>query len=228
MISEKDILIRVGLAFLAGALIGLDRESRGRTAGLRTTILVCVAAALGMILSEAIVSAGALPGGIWRPDPGRIAAGMLTGIGFLGAGSIIRQEHVVRGVTTAAMLWFVTVLGLAFGGGLIELGLIGLGLALFTLIGIGACEKCIKSDWYGHFSITTALDQPAVTEENVKQQLERMGVAVLDQDLDYDTQHKQRTVTFEIRVRPKNVLKISEDVMQHFSKEPGVRHVQWT
>jgi putative Mg2+ transporter-C (MgtC) family protein len=226
MISETDIFIRVGFAFLSGMIIGFDRESHGRAAGLRTMILVCVAAALGMIFSEELGASGVAPGGTWRPDPGRLAAGLLTGIGFLGAGTIVRQEHVVRGVTTAAMLWFATILGMIFGGGEIVLGLIGLGVALFILVGISAFERYVKSDWFGHISITTELDEP--TEAGVKQQLQRMAVTVLDLDLDYDLQQKQRTMVFEIRVRPADAFRISEEAVRHFSREPGVQKVKWT
>jgi len=226
MISETDIFIRVGLAFLAGTIIGLDRESHGRAAGLRTMILVCVAAALGMIFSQQLFASGLAPAGTWHPDPGRLAAGMLTGIGFLGAGTIVRQEHVVRGVTTAAMLWYSTILGMAFGGGEIALGLIGLGVALFTLIGMAIVDRYFKNDWFGHITITAEWDQP--TEESTKQQLKRLRVTVLDLDLDYDIEHKQRTMVFEIRVRPAESLKISEEVVRHFKEEPGVLKVKWT
>ena len=226
MVSETDIFIRVGFAFLAGMIIGFDRESHGRAAGLRTMILVCVAAALGMIFSEQLGASWVAPGGAWRPDPGRLAAGLLTGIGFLGAGTIVRQEHVVRGVTTAAMLWFATILGMIFGGGEIVLGLIGLGVALFVLVGITAFERYIKSDWFGHISITTELDQPS--ESDTRAQLRRMGLTVLDLDLEYDLQHKQRTMVFEIRVRPSDTGRISEEAVRHFAQVPGVLKVKWT
>lgn len=226
MLSEKDICIRVGLAFIAGLLVGLDRESHGRAAGLRTTILVCVAAALGMIFSEQLVLPGSTSSGMWRPDPGRLAAGMLTGMGFLGAGSIMRQDNVVRGVTTAAMLWYVTVLGLAFGAGHFTLGATGLGVALVVLIAMPLLEKRLKHDWYGHVSITTEMDQ--LTEAGVKHQLERMGVIVLDLDLDYDAQRKQRTMGFEIQVRPVDEFRLAEEVVRHFAKEPGVVQVKWS
>src|SRR5207248_2799015 len=108
----------------------------GRPAGLRTTILTCVAAAVAMVISEMIFvqSAAATSTGNWRPDPARLGAGMLAGIGFLGAGTILRQANFVRGVTTAATLWFVTVLGMAFGGGQFVLGALGLALAIITLL----------------------------------------------------------------------------------------------
>jgi putative Mg2+ transporter-C (MgtC) family protein len=225
MLSTTDILLRVGLAFFAGMLVGVDRETHGRAAGLRTTILVCVATALGMILSHGLTAWAALHDANWHPDPGRLAAGMLTGMGFLGAGSIMRQENVVRGVTTAAMLWFVSVLGLAFGAGEIKLGLIGLGVALVTLSVLPFVERSIKSDWYGRVSITTEMS--ALTEELARQQLESLKVRVNGLDLEYDIEHGRRTMSFEIRARPADVFAVSEQIVQHFAKQQGVLQVKW-
>jgi len=111
--------LRVGLTFVTGFIVGWERESHGRPAGLRTNILACVAAAVSMIISEILFvqSAVITPTGSVRSDPARLGAGILTGIGFLGAGTILRHENFVRGITTAATLWLVTVLGPAFGSG---------------------------------------------------------------------------------------------------------------
>src|SRR3954467_13173280 len=116
-LQPDDILLRLGAAFLASFIIGWERQSHGRPAGLRTTILSCVAAAVAMVISELVfVQAGAMPGvSSWRPDPARLGAGILTGIGFLGGGAILKHSDYVLGVTTAATLWFTTVVGLAFG-----------------------------------------------------------------------------------------------------------------
>src|SRR5579859_3106208 len=128
-ITLPEMCLRVGLAFIAGFAVGWERESHGRPAGLRTNILACVAAAVAMIVSEILFleSAAATPTGSVRADPARLGAGVLTGIGFLGAGTIMRHENFVRGVTTAATLWVATVLGLAFGSGMFALGGLGLG-----------------------------------------------------------------------------------------------------
>src|SRR4051812_6391896 len=139
------MLLRLGLAVLAGVVVGYERESHGRAAGLRTTMLTCVAAAAAMILSTSIYE-GANIAINWRPDPTRIAAGILTGIGFLGAGAIVREGKTVRGVTTAAVLWFVTIIGMAFGAGQIVLGLLGLCVALGTLFVLPGVEAGIKND----------------------------------------------------------------------------------
>src|SRR5690348_1906955 len=102
--SYTDIAIRIGLATLAGMLVGIERESHGRAAGFRTTTIVCVAGALATIISEIAFSQTAATSSTWRPDPLRLAAGLMSGMGFLGAGTIVRNENIVRGVTTAATL----------------------------------------------------------------------------------------------------------------------------
>src|SRR5690242_19330167 len=160
----QEMFVRILAAFLAGFVVGWERESHGRPAGLRTTILACVASAIAMMVSEILFleTAAPNPNASWRPDPARLGAGILTGIGFLGAGTILRHENLIRGVTTAASLWFVTVLGLAFGSGEYALGGIGVVIALFTLFVLPRHEKWIQSDWYSTLTVTSHMD--ALTE----------------------------------------------------------------
>jgi putative Mg2+ transporter-C (MgtC) family protein len=105
----SDYIIRLFLSALLGALIGVERETHGRPAGLRTHILVCVGSTLFTICSYLIAGANG--------DPGRITAQIVTGIGFLGAGTIIHQGSVVRGLTTAASVWTVAAIGVGVGIG---------------------------------------------------------------------------------------------------------------
>lgn len=100
-----DMILKLLAALLLGGLIGLERETHGRPAGLRTHILVCMGSTL-FALSSFVIS-----GGVY--DPGRVSAQIVTGIGFLGAGTIMRQGSVVRGLTTAASIWTVAAIGLA-------------------------------------------------------------------------------------------------------------------
>lgn len=106
-LSEAELLLRVGVAFLLGGAIGLERESAHRPAGFRTHVLVGVGSALIMVLSLSISGA----------DPARLAAQVVSGIGFLGAGTILREGPTIRGLTTAASLWVVAAIGLACGAG---------------------------------------------------------------------------------------------------------------
>jgi putative Mg2+ transporter-C (MgtC) family protein len=125
-LNWDEALLRLALAGVLGGLIGLERELREREAGLRTHLLVSVGAALFTIV-------GAYGFGSARVDPTRIAAQIVTGIGFLGAGAIIRQGFSVRGLTTAATLWVVAAVGLASGAGYYSGAVITTALVLVAL-----------------------------------------------------------------------------------------------
>ena len=128
------VLLRLLVAALLGGAVGMERELRERQAGLRTHLVVCVGSALFTLVSaygfhEFLVNGGA----IVREDPTRIAAQIVSGIGFLGAGAIIRQGLSVRGLTTAATLWLVAAIGMAAGAGYWEAAVIATGGAILTL-----------------------------------------------------------------------------------------------
>jgi len=132
--SWNDIALRLLLTVIAGGMIGLDRGSRGHAAGLRTTILVGLAASVAMIQANLFLSVGGKAHDSFGVmDLMRLPLGILTGVGFLGGGAILRRGEAVRGLTTAATLWSVTVIGLCFGGGQLGLGSAATGLALLTL-----------------------------------------------------------------------------------------------
>lgn len=122
-ITPEDVL-RLLLAVAAGGLIGLEREFRDKAAGFRTLILICVGSALFTLASRYLAGAN---------DPNRIAAQIVTGVGFLGAGVIVRDAGRVIGLTTAATIWLTAALGLAIGGGYYALAGVALGAALVTL-----------------------------------------------------------------------------------------------
>ena len=138
VISELDMLIRLALGFLAGAIIGLERSNRRQVAGLRTHILIATGATLLMLLSIYIPQH-------YNPqrtgDPGRIAAQVVSGMGFLGAGAIIRLGNSIRGLTTAASLWFVAAVGLAVGAGMFLVAAFAEALGLVTLLLLYIVEK---------------------------------------------------------------------------------------
>jgi putative Mg2+ transporter-C (MgtC) family protein len=138
LLTEYDIILRLCLGFLAGAIIGFERSSRHQVAGLRTHILIATGATLLMLLS------------IWLPqefnamkngDPGRIAAQVVSGIGFLGAGAIIRLGNNVKGLTTAASLWLIAAVGLAIGAGMYTAAAVAEILSFVTLMILGLLEK---------------------------------------------------------------------------------------
>jgi putative Mg2+ transporter-C (MgtC) family protein len=139
-LTDTDILLRLALSFAAGAVIGFERASRRQVAGMRTHVIICLGAALLTILS------------IWLPqefgqlrngDPGRIAAQVVSGIGFLGAGAMIRLGNNVRGLTTAASLWLIAAVGMTIGAGQYLAAAVTEGFALVALWGLGKFEARI-------------------------------------------------------------------------------------
>jgi putative Mg2+ transporter-C (MgtC) family protein len=137
-LTGTDMIIRLLLGFAAGAIIGFERSSRRQVAGLRTHILISTGATLLMLLS------------IWLPqefismkngDPGRIAAQVVSGIGFLGAGAIIRLGNNIRGLTTAASLWLIAAVGLAIGAGMFAAAAAAELISLVTLFVLDFVEK---------------------------------------------------------------------------------------
>lgn len=131
MFTDTQIILRLVLSVFLSGLIGLERQFHRRTAGLRTHILVCLGSCLIMLTSLYVFD-------IYKDkvplDPARIAAGVITGIGFLGAGTIIREREGIRGLTTAASLWVVAGIGLAVGVGFYKAGIFTAILALVVLL----------------------------------------------------------------------------------------------
>jgi putative Mg2+ transporter-C (MgtC) family protein len=142
MLDLWEIVARLFLAAFLGSLIGLEREERDKSAGLRTHMMVCVGSALFMIVS--IYGFDEVQGREDTTfDPSRVAAQVVTGIGFLGAGIIIFRREAVRGLTTAAGVWSVAGVGLAVGGGLYVTSVVATGVIMLVLAGLGPIEAKI-------------------------------------------------------------------------------------
>lgn len=155
--SEIEAVARLALSFLLGAALGLERETHDRPAGLRTFILVSVGSTLVMIVS---IGMRDLFAGGANVDPGRIAAQVVTGIGFLGAGTILREGPFIRGLTTAAGLWVASAIGLAVGAGFYIIAAAATGLALISLTLLARVERSyIGGKGYGRVRVVTP-DEP--------------------------------------------------------------------
>ena len=142
-------MLRILAAGAAGALIGLERHLHGRAAGMRTNMLVAAASAVFMLVSEKYyLLLPALDSSLLHIDPARIAAGAITGVGFLGAGVIIKNRASVVGLTTAATIWMVSAIGLALGAGAYGLATAGFALALFALLVLDVIEKRVPQARY--------------------------------------------------------------------------------
>ena len=137
----QDIAARLLLAGILGGLIGFERETKRREAGLRTHILVCLGSALIMLTSIYLFDTYKNAGG--SIDPTRIAAGAVTGIGFIGAGAIMRNRETIRGLTTAASIWVVSAIGLSVGCGFLFAGYITTFMVLVVLFVLRRIESWI-------------------------------------------------------------------------------------
>lgn len=223
---ENDMWLRLLCAMVAGMALGLERESHGRAAGLRTTVLVCVAPCIGMLLSEwfyrGSFAAGGMPGG-WRPDPARLAAGVLAGMGFIGGGVIIKQGDLIRGVTTASVLWLASFLGMAFGAGLYALGFSGLAVALVTVLGFPFLERKVYADWYS--MLTLDLKASEVTAQVVAEILARHGVKVQQVQVERDPLSDSKTLTLRIKYKKRDLIHLPEQLVSELAGLPGVRKI---
>jgi putative Mg2+ transporter-C (MgtC) family protein len=156
------------LTIAAGALVGSNRGRHGHAAGLRTTMLVCLAASVAMIQMDLLLAVrGKTPDAFSVMDVMRLPLGILSGIGFIGAGAILRKGDAVSGVTTAASLWMMTVVGLCLGGGQIALGLAATGLAWVILNTLKGIDHAMARERKARLMIGLALDadiEPQVTQ----------------------------------------------------------------
>ncbi len=166
MLPWPIMVRRLIVAFALGGVIGSERERRARPAGLRTHILVTTGAALLMMMSQIVAGDDF--------DPGRIAAGVITGMGFLGAGTIIRYGNVVRGLTTAASLWAGAGVGLAIGIGWYAAGIVTTILIFLTLMAVRHLEPLLAPD-AADIRIMITLLSGATVPSDLVQRVQQLG-----------------------------------------------------
>ncbi len=187
---------RLCIAMLVGGVVGLEREFQGKPAGLRTNILMCVGSCLIMIISIEIArSAQSIA------DPGRIAAQVVTGVGFLCAGTIMRSRFSVSGLTTAATIWTLSALGLAIGAGYILLAVSGAVLITLTLVGIRYVESGIHRLYSSHI-IQVVLENREGAVAGLLREFAKMRIATEVQDVQFTGD--VWTVTIEYDTSRKN------------------------
>jgi len=198
-LTWEDIALRLALTAVAGALFGINRSEKGRSAGLRTTLLVSIAACVAMILANRLTLPGTAggPSPILNPgDPLRLPLGVLSGMGFIGAGAIIRRENLIIGVTTAATVWFVTIMGLCFGSGQISLGVVAAALGIGVLSGLNWAEDRLPRDRRAVLTLTVASQDLAELE--IRSRIERSGFQVVPRGASYDAVSKHVILTFDV------------------------------
>lgn len=173
-----EIAVRLAGAWAAGSVIGLERSFHGRPAGFRTHALVCVASALLMLLTAYQGRwLGDAPVETIRADPTRMAQGLMTGIGFLGAGVIFKEGLSVRGLTTAASIWITAALGVLFGVGFYYPALVATAIVLATLALFRLVEYRMPAQYFAHHSLRYARDR-APAADAVRRLIEAQGFSI--------------------------------------------------
>jgi len=220
-------LDRVIIAAVFGAVIGWEREQHGRPAGLRTHMLVCLGAATMMIISESMYekyqALGVAGDSIMKVDPGRIAAQIITGIGFIGAGVIMKMGARVQGLTTAACLWLAAGVGMAAGAGLYLLGFVSTILAAATLFYLGKLEKGISRDIHKTLSIWTSGNRAAL--DVVRPLLKDIGITVSRYTYQERLDKGIVIYTLEVKMRdPEFLLRASQAIRE---KVQNLTRIVW-
>lgn len=221
MLNEWTILFRLVLAAVLSGIVGFEREFHGRSAGFRTHILLCVGSTLIMLASMHIFDSYA---GIAPFDPARLAAGVVTGIGFLGAGTIMRYKSSVRGLTTAASLWVVTGIGLAVGTGLYLGAVVTTGIAVVALMFFGRLEHVmIRKDWYKTIIIDTKDGMEQL--KGVRDILSEYGCDITDFEVDRSNDDSSAMV---LKVGIKlHTSRHNDQLIQDIAGLSGVKKVKW-
>ena len=196
-ITPTTAAVKLLVSFFLGAIIGVERQFRRREAGMRTFTLICMGSAAAMLIS------------IWIPqcypnflngDPGRIAAQVLTGIGFLGAGAIMQSHGSIHGLTTAACIWVVAVIGLAVGAGMYVPALIGTGLTLVILVSLERLEK--RTFLNGVNKILTIICTTATPDlKAVRKILESKNIYIVSVSFESIYEQNKSIITYKVNVK---------------------------
>lgn len=217
-----DLLGRLLLASVLGGMVGLEREVSGKPAGLRTNLLICVGAALLMELSIGVAALANLEntatGTPFRADPGRIAAQIVSGIGFLGAGTIIQSRGNVIGLTTAATIWVVAAIGMAVGAQAYVVAVGSTALVVFSLVLLGRLENVVlRRRLRQRYLVVIAPDPEllGVVEDSFRE----AGLRVETESVEKEEHH------FELSFDVSGRASLHEAVLRRLAARPGVRRL---
>lgn len=201
MISQGEVVIRLVFSAIIGGLIGTEREANNRPAGLRTHILVSVGSALIMLVSI---------DGFYNPktglpvgDPARLASQVVSGIGFLGAGTIMRTGNNIKGLTTAASLWVCAGIGLAIGSGYYLGGLLTAGIVLLTLMSLGFFEKRVFKTKYRTLEVTSKNRPGLIGEIGTllgKYDITIKDISIVDSELENEEENTIMEMHFVVKI----------------------------
>lgn len=197
---EMTMVLRLIIAAVLGGIVGIERGSGDRPAGFRTHILVCVGSALFMLVSlYGIDDFQITPNQEYRRDSARIAAQVVSGIGFLGAGTILHEGLTIRGLTTAASLWIVSAIGLAVGSGMYLLSVVATAITMITLVTFHSWEKHFAGRNERRFIRVTIKNRPgAITD--ITGYLAGKGIKVKTLNVKTDTKENKLVLELYLKV----------------------------
>ncbi len=220
---QLEVLLRLGAAIVAGALIGIERTFRGRPAGFRTHALVCLASAMLMLMAvDAPLWREALPTSLFRIDPTRVAQGLMTGIGFLGAGVIFKDGPSVRGLTTAASIWATSALGILFGVGLYYEAAVATIAILVMLTLFLRIERHLGTDFYTHHRL--CFDRAAaLPEAEVREMIRAQGFRIAE--LGYVLSDGGKVLEYRMVIHSRDLHNVDR-LAQHLLTRPEVVEFQ--
>ncbi|MDG4880676.1 MgtC/SapB family protein [Mesorhizobium sp. WSM4884] len=218
-----DLAARLLATLVAGFLIGLNREARGHSAGLRTTILVGLAACVAMVQANMLLDvSGKGPDSFVRMDVMRFALGVLTGVGFIGGGAILRRGDLVTGVTTAATMWIVTMIGLAFGGGQFGLAAIATVLTLLTLQALKWVDLKISRNHKAILSVSWPKNSPPDIGDMVRP----LGYDARFIAVEHDADRNRFVFSFSVQWKQPDTIEPSTDVLAVVSEHCAVERFE--
>lgn len=226
-ITWQTIALRLVLTFAAGALLGIDRSKHEHPAGLRTTLLVTLAASVAMIQMNLLMPThGKMPDSFGVMDLMRLPLGILTGVGFIGAGAIVRRGDMVSGVTTAATMWFATVVGLCMGGGQLILGSVSTVIGCIVLWYLRWFEVQLHRVERVSLILTTAHD--SWTESEFRSLLSSSGIKIKTLAVILHSAPEMiQTFDCEVRWRPPKQGDGCPAVLNEFKSRPGLISLTW-
>lgn len=193
----EDMIFRIIISMFLGLVIGIERETQRQPAGLRTHTLICVGSTLLMIISIFIPQHFL---GIYNLDPTRIAAQVVTGIGFVGAGAIIKMGANIRGLTTAATIWATGAIGLAIGSGMCIIALFSTALVLLILFGFNLIERFFLSpSSLKTITIETISQHYSLNE--IERILKKKNTKIRSHNI--ESNYKDKRITYELIVHIK-------------------------
>jgi len=227
LIDWQEIAIRLALTIVACGVLGWERGEADRAAGTRTTLVVGLAACVAMIQTNLLlVMTGKTPDSFAVADVMRLPLGILTGVGFIGAGAILRRNERVVGLTTAATLWFVTAVGLCFGGGQLMLGVVASILALIILHVLKLLDKVRSLDRHVKFHITWQL--PAMSEDDIRERLLAAHLGISEWHFHQDIAQQTANLRCSLRWRTRAENFEVPPALRLLEGQPGMITLGWS